>query len=356
MLSAAQLPLPCGEFIALAESIERIASVDEARQRVSEIVAMASSLLGAGVEGTAVARTISVLNDRVVCRVIALTAARSRLPDVPWCWLALGSEGRFEQTLVTDQDNGLVFSAAHSAEADALRRLFQPFAQRVNDALHECGFTRCPGEIMAGNAKWCLAVEEWEDQFIDWVRRPEPKALLHATIFFDLRPMCGDLGLGDRLRDVFLRLTRDTPAFLHLMAANALQATPPLGLLGDVVADAGAEGAGVDLKKFGTRIFVDAGRIFALAEGVRQVETRMRLREAGSGASLQPGEIESAVAAMSHLLRLRLATQAQAIAAGDPVDHCVDPATLNAVDRAILRESLRQAKKLQQRLKLNYGL
>lgn len=355
MHAAADFPLPCRELVALAEAAESIASVAEARGRAAEIRTLAAGLAGSGTDGAQLARLTSALNDRIVGRVIAFAAARHRLPEVPWCWLALGSEGRCEQTFVTDQDNGLIFSATHAAEAEALRRLFLPFAQEVNGALDECGFTLCKGEVMAGNPRWCLALDEWEQQFIDWVRRPEPMALMHATIFFDLRPLYGDTSLGERLRDLLLRLTGDTPAFLHLMAANALQAQPPLGLLGDVVEDGEHQGR-VDLKKYGARIFVDAARIFALAQGVRPVETRLRIAEAGPGAGLRPGEVAAAIAALSHLLRLRLAAQAAALAAGEKPDHCVQPDSLNDLDRAILRESLRQAKKMQQRLKLNYAL
>lgn len=340
----------------MAEAAERIATVAEARQRATEIRTWMAGQVESGLDGLLLARLISSLNDRIVCRVIALTVARHRLPQVPWCWLALGSEGRCEQTFVTDQDNGLIFSATDTAEAEALRRLFLPFAQEVNGALDTCGFTLCQGEIMAGNPKWCLALEEWESQFIDWVRRPEPMALMHASIFFDLRPIYGDIALGERLRDVLLHLTTSTPVFLHLMAVNALQAPPPLGLLGDVVVEGNGEGNGVDVKKFGARIFVDAARIFALASGVRAVETRQRLSEAGPRAGLPASEVAGASAALSHLLRLRLASQAAALAAGEAPDHCVQPERLVDLDRTILRESLRQAKRVQQRLKLNYAL
>mgnify|MGYP001213390125 CR=1 FL=1 len=355
MDAAADLPLPCRELTALAEAVGRVAGVDEARRRAADIVAFVAGQLGSGLGGFHLARLIAALNDRLVCRVIALTARRHRLPQVPWCWLALGSEGRCEQTFVTDQDNGLIFSAADATEAEALRRLFLPFAHEVNGALAECGFALCRGEVMAGNPKWCLSLDEWEMQFIEWVRRPEPMALMHATIFFDLRPLYGDVSLGERLRDLLLRLTGDTPAFLHLMAANALQSQPPLGLLGEVVSEDGERG-GVDLKKYGARIFVDAARIFALASGVRPVETRLRLQEAGRKCGLLDHEVAAAQAALSHLLRLRLAAQATALAAGEVPDHGVRPGSLHDVDRAILKESLRQAKRVQQRLKLNYAL
>lgn len=352
MVRSMEFGLPCHGLGEVARAARQAATPDEAVAVAARITDFAAGLAGSGLDGSLLTRVISELNDCLACRVIELTARAQRLPQVPWCWLALGSQGRFEQTFTTDQDNGLIFGAHDAAEAEALRQIFVPFAQTVNATLDRCGFALCRGEVMAGNPKWCLSLEEWQSQFRDWVRRPEAMALMHATIFFDFRPLYGDFSLGENLRDLLLVVTRDTPAFLHLMAANALQASPPLGLLGDVVAESG----GVDLKKYGARVFVDAARIFALAHGVRGVDTRQRLRDAGPAAGLKEPEVAAAVDALSHLLRLRLVRQTRVRAAGGSPDHSVDPDQLHGLDRVILRESLRQAKRVQQRLKLNYAL
>jgi CBS domain-containing protein len=302
--------------------------------------------------GLAACTQISAWNDRLTVGIIEQTARQFRLPNVGWCWLALGSEGRMEQTFLTDQDNALIFEAADAREATALRELFLPFAHAVNETLAACGFARCPGGIMAGNPACCLSLDEWRERFIDWVRRPDPQALLNASIFFDLRPLAGQRELGEGLRQLMLSMTQDTPSFLHLMAANALAAEPPLTFRGDV--QAGAEG--VDLKKFGSRIFVDAARIFALAHGVSAVSTTARLSLAGPAAALTPDEIPTVNAAFSHILRLRLQGQLADEAAARPLGHALRPASLHDVDRVILREVLHQARRLQQRLKLNYSL
>jgi CBS domain-containing protein len=221
--------------------------------------------------------------------------------------------------------------------------------------LADCGFPLCSGGIMAGNPAWCLALDEWRQRFYDWVRRPEPEALLNASIFFDLFPLYGDRDLGEDLRSLLLSLTADTPAFLHLMAVNALQAEPPLNFRGDVVAGEGG-GNEVDLKKFGSRIFVDAARIFALSSGVRAVNTSARLHDAGPAAGMQASEIDAVDAAFSHILRLRLTRQIAAGAAAAEAGNSVPLDSLNELDMAILKASLRQARRLQQRLKLNYAL
>lgn len=340
-----QLPLPCEALARLKKALKSLERLDDAPALSADIAAYARQLVETGYAGDLVAKTLSILNDALVRRVIELTLPRHRLPAVDWCWLALGSEGRHEQTFVSDQDNGLIFSAADGQEAALLRELFLPFAQDVNQQLARCGFDLCPGNIMAGNPDWCLSLDEWRRQFQDWVRRPEPTALLNASIFFDLRPLYGDKSMAENLSKLLLSLTSDTPAFLHLMAANALQAEVPLGFLGEVVVEKGCSLEQIDLKKFGSRIFVDAARIFALALGVQPVSTQERLREAGQKAGLGKDELAAVDAGFAHILRLR--QQIQVL--GEKVEW-------HEIDRVILRESLKQAKRLQQRLKLNYGL
>jgi CBS domain-containing protein len=340
-----QLPLPCEQVASLKRGIRQLDKLADAPALFAEIACYSRQLLVLGLAGDLVAQTHSIFNDALTKRVIELTAQRHRLPSVEWCWLALGSEGRHEQTFVSDQDNALIFSASDAQEGEALRELFLPFARDVNQQLAACGFKLCPGEIMAGNPAWCLSLDEWRRQFQDWVRRPEPTALLNASIFFDLRPLYGDASLAERLRTLLLSMTTDTSAFLHLMAANALQAQAPLGFLGEVVVEKGAALEAIDLKKFGSRIFVDAARIFALAHGVRRVNTQERLRAAGPLAGLGPEEMAAVDAAFTHILRLRMQTQLQEA-----------QAEWHEIDRLILRESLKQARRLQQRLKLNYGL
>lgn len=286
-----------------------------------------------------VTRLLSQLNDRVVQRVLALRAPGFRLPPAGWCWLGLGSEGRLEQTFTTDQDNGLLFSASSAAEARDLRERFLPFARAVNEDLAACGFALCEGEIMAGNPRWCLSQAEWREHFVAWVRTPEPEALLNASIFFDFRPLAGETVLADALRHDLLELTRGNEIFLRMMTSNALAASPPLGRLRDFVTD---EGHMLDLKKFGSRIFVDAARILALGAGCAATDTVARLT-----AALQPaGDSQAAVHAFHAIQQLRL------VAGGNRID----PAILNEFDRRVLHAALQQARNLQQGLKARFHI
>ena len=336
--------------IEIADSFESLLIYAEEARRIDE------SFLGSGLSGLLPTYGISWLNDCLAARVVALTADEARLPAANWCWISLGSEGRHEQTLVTDQDNGLIFSASDEHEATLLRNVFLPFAQKVNQRLAECGFTLCSGDIMAGNPAWCRSEDEWKGLFFDWIHKPEPSALLNASIFFDVRPLYGDFSLVAPLRELLRKWAPNAETFLRLMATNALAAEPPIGFTGDVVMEKEGKEKFVDIKKYGIRIFVDAARIMGLAHGVDSASTRTRFLEAGEKSGMTALDVSAALQAMSELQRLRLNHQLRAIGEGKTPDNHLHPDELSTYDEAVLREGLKQAKRLQQRLKLSYRI
>lgn len=299
---------------------------------------------------------ISSLNDLVALQAIDLVVAAHDLPQVPWCWLAFGSEGRFEQTLATDQDNGLIFEAADAAEADMLRERFLPFARAVNEALARCGFPLCKGGIMAGNPKWCLSAAEWQDRFHTWVTHAEPEALLFASIFFDFRPLYGVEALAERLRDWLVEHAAGATLFLRLMAANALQCRPPLGLIRTFRLDRRSPFPGtLDLKMYGIRPYVDAARLFALEQGLRATPTAQRLREAARHPGFGGEDIAAVIDGFHFIQLLRLRNGRGESDYGTP--NRLDPARdINHLERQVLRHAFAQAARLQERMRAEYHL
>lgn len=356
-------PMDAGEIVfgplgkqlaALAARIAAAADVPALARLAPEVRQVGAGLL-AGEAGAGLAsRVIADLNDRLGARAVAIVAKSHRLPAAAWCWLAFGSEGRSEQTFATDQDNGIVFSAASAAEARALRQLFQPFGRAVNAALAECGFPLCSGDIMAGNPAWCLSLDEWRRHFAAWIRTPDPQALLNATIFFDFRCLCGDAGLAQQLRDYLLALAPAGDVFLRMMAANALTVAPPLGMFGAVAGE--GDDDGVDLKKMGARLFVDAARIFALAAGAPAVGTVARLQAAAAAGSMAPADATAAIQAFGCLQQMRLSAQVAAVAAGREPGNRIARKELNEFEHRLLKAALKQAQRLQQQMKVVFRI
>jgi CBS domain-containing protein len=226
----------------------------------------------------------------------------------------------------------------------------------VNRSLEACGFPLCKGGIMAGNPRWCLSAAEWRGEFARWIDSGDPEALLHGTIFFDFRALHGEARLASDLRAWLTRRAADAPRFLHQMAENALNNRPPLGLVREFAVESGGEHKGtIDLKINGTAIFVDAARIFALSSRVAATSTAERLRATAATLRVPREEVEAWIGAFYHILALRLEAQQRPSPAGGGGNR-VDPATLDALERTILKESLRQARGIQNRLALDYRL
>lgn len=320
-----------------------------------EIRRLADDLMAQGVSTETLSQYLSTLNDLLTVRIIELTVDEFELPTVPMCWIALGSEGRLEQTFSTDQDNGVIFEA-DDADAGRVREALLPFARAVNQKLDACGFPLCKGDVMAGNPRWCLTLDEWRRTFRGWIDEAQPQALLNACIFFDLRPIYGDESLAERLRAWLLAAAADRPLFQRLMAENALQCQPPLGVIRDFVCDGSREFPHtIDLKKRGSLPFVDAARVLGLANRVPYTSTAQRLRAVAEVLPIDADGPEAIIDGFYfiHLLRLRNQVRLHGVRAEA---NRIDPDDLSRVDRHVLKEAFRQARKLQDRLVVRYAL
>lgn len=316
---------------------------------------LTGALLAQGVHAETLTHFISALNDLLTVRVIELTAEGFDLPPVPFCWIALGSEGRLEQTFSTDQDNAIIFDAPEG-DAEGLRQAFVSFARAVNQKLDACGFPLCTGNYMAGNPRWCLTPAEWRGAFSGWIEVPEPDALVHACTFLDFRPVYGQFALAERLREWVLSRVAERTVFLRVLAETALGVRPPLGLFGGFSSDGtSAPRRSIDLKLTGSRLFTDAARVLGLAWRVPHTSTAERLRavaELGFFGAERVGGLVDAFHFL-HMLRLRNQIGPRRPELGP---NRIFPRELNELDRKVLREALRQADRLQQSLVTAYQL
>ena len=344
----------------IGSTIRHALHVEELQQSADDIRSMAHNMMAQGVAAEQLTQFISTFNDLLTSRVVELEYTASGIGKTPLadqlCWMALGSEGRFEQTLNTDQDNALIFKVPEGMTADQVREQMLPVAKRINDTLDLCGFPLCRGKIMASNPQWCLSLEEWKQTFSNWINNGTPEALLHASIFFDCRALYGTHTLVEELRLSLIRIASDNNRFLHQMAENAMSIRPPLGVMRDFVV--GKEHT-LDLKLNGIIPFVDAARIFSLAAGVTHTSTIQRLRASAAKLKIHPSEVEAWIDAFLFIQVLRLRHHDEEKSQGlsdDALDNRINPERLHELDRRILKEAFRQARKLQARLALEYHL
>jgi len=317
-----------------------------------DIRAWSAALVAQGVLAAFVTRLISRLNDQLTARILALLARERGIALERVCWLALGSEGREEQTIATDQDNGLILPDDATA---ALHDALLGFADAVNQALDACGYPLCKGGIMAGNPKWCLTAGQWRERFDDWIDRGDPESLLAANIFFDFRALAGDASLASGLRTHVTGRAASNRRFLKQMSDNAQRNGPPPSWTGNLLDKLFAgDATSVDLKLNGTAPFVDGARLLALTHRIPVTGTAERLEALAQAGVAPVGEVRGWIDSFQFLQSLRLRVQHERRA---PLDHPnrLDTRALSDIDRRILKEAFRQARKLQQRLALDFA-
>jgi len=344
-------------LVRLSRDIAQASSLDQLADRAGEIHQLIDQMVAQGIAGVQLNQLITELNDQVARRVIDLVLRETGAPDIRFSWIAFGSEGREEQTLKTDQDNGILFLLPPGMSSDAARQQLLPLATQINNALDRCGYRLCPGNVMAGNPECCLTPGEWRGRFAHWIEHGTPDHLLKASIFFDFRVIWGDGAPVRELRSWVGEQAAGTPRFLRLMAENALRNEPPLGLIRDfVVETGGAHDHQIDLKFRGVTPFVDAARILALANRVTETGTHARLRGVARAGAISVSEAAAWSDALAFVQLLRMRGHQQQARENRRLDNYLDPDKLNDLDRRVLKETFRQARKLQTRLRMDYQL
>jgi len=345
------------DLVHLARTIRSAARLENLVSIRGEIGQLVERMLAHGASSTQITQIITLLNDHTVCRVIELTLADKGDPGVPFSWLCFGSEGRREQTLYTDQDNGILFEARDAAQAAEIRGKLLPLAQQINQSLALCGFSLCKGNIMAGNPELCLSRAEWARRFAAFIREATPENLLASSIYFDLRVVWGDEQDCRQLRQGILAQVADNRLFQRMMADNALRQRPPVGRLREfVLTRNGNDKATLDLKIQGLTPFVDGARLLALANGIDAGNTVERLRQLVAKDVIERLDGAAYEEAYHFIQQTRLQQHQLQTRHNLPYSNRVDPDSLNQLDRRILREALRQAQRLQSSLALRYQL
>lgn len=344
-------------LVNLSKSINKAPSVEEVARLAGDIHLLVAQMIAQGMKVAQITQIITLLNDQIAVRLIEMVLDEEGGAHFPFTWMAFGSEGRQEQTLKTDQDNGIVFTPPEGMDADAGRAILLPIAKKINDALDACGFPLCTGGIMAQNPECCLTLDEWKTRFTAWIDQGTPEHLLKGSIFFDFRPIWGDETPLDELRAWLLEKTAKNSRFLKQMAANALRNTPPLGLIRDFrLSGKGDQSNTIDLKVNGVTPFIDAMRIIALANGIPATNTVSRLTAATEKGALNSNDSAAWRDAYDYIRLLRMRVNEMQAEQGKDLSNRVAPDGLHDLDRRILKEAFRESKRLQSKISLDYQL
>ncbi len=321
----------------LPYQLQRARTIDDLHAYTEQVMLTVGALLDSGARVHDIGRVVAVAHDALLIRLLKNAEADLGPLPCPYAWLVMGSEGRYEQTLRTDQDNALVYADNAPSEAETY---FARFADQVVEQLVICGFPRCPGDIMATNPQWRQPISVWKDYFSTWINRPDEEALLRVGIFFDFRRVYGELDAEKWLRPV-IKQARHQRIFLARMARAALRQRAPFGFFHQIQLERQGERRDlIDLKQRGTALIVDLARLFALEAGCASTNTQARLRLAAPHSSLSQAGSEELIAAYELINLLRLRHQYRQIRHHDQPTNYVALSELSGLERRDLKESL----------------
>ena len=310
------------------------------------------SLIASDARADQIGRILTLLSDALTRRLLILGETQMGKPPFEYSWMVFGSAGRMDQTAGSDQDNAM-FLAQQPTTEQAL--YFKALSEFVCHGLDACGYIYCPGDIMAQNDQWRVSLSTWQDYFHRWVATPAPQALLHSTIFFDMRVVAGSVELFDLLQLQVLKQTKGNQIFIAAMAANAVASKPPLGFFGKFVLERdGEENKVLDLKHRGVALINDIARIYALAEGLTEVNTSARLDQLLGRKILSNKDVKNLKDAHEFIGHLRLKNQGAQVGSGKTANNYLKPRDISSLLRHQLKDAFEAVNSAQNGLKMKF--
>ncbi len=265
----------------LIKEINRIRKLEKLRYIRKQVEKLLKSYLEQDIPTAHILHIISEINDALVARIIELSIKEMPAkPIVKFSFLVLGSQGRREQLLLTDQDNAIVFEDVAKENYKSTQDYFLKLASKITKGLHTIGFEYCPAEMMASNPRWCMSVSKWETQFRDWMTIPTNESTLLSSIFFDFQHVYGDVALADRLSEVVFDGVNKSNRFLSLLGVSALQKPSPLGFFKQFLVEQNGEHKDTfDIKTRAMMVLIDAARILTLSYNLKGVNNTLQRYE-----------------------------------------------------------------------------
>lgn len=338
----------------MAGHIGKLTDPEEMAKVIDQVPELLSHLIEAGATSQNAGHIVTTLSDAATARLLQLAEEEFGPPPVPYVWMAGGSQGRQEQTALSDQDNCLIIDDAYDPTQH--RDYFKKLADYVCDGLHRVGYIYCPGDMMAKIDEWRQPVRTWQKYFNKWIEQPEPKSLMLCSVWFDLRPVHGTKSLFEELHHLIVSKAKDNRIFQAYMVGNALTHHVPLGFFKNFVMIRGGEhDKTLDLKHNGVVPIVDLARIHALANGVEAVNTYERLNAVKTFPSISNQGASDLLDAFEFISITRLKHQVRQIRQGERPDNFLQPESLSAFERSHLKDAFSVIKNLQSALENAFG-
>ncbi|MCW3089552.1 MAG: hypothetical protein JWP81_621 [Ferruginibacter sp.] len=337
-------------------SVKQAFSIDELKRKWESVPQMVHQLLDRGVHAAIVNQVITTVSDTIAIKVIESVIKQMGPPPAKFAFMVLGSEGRKEQTLKTDQDNAIIYEDKANEHREEVRAYFLEFATHVSGHLNTIGFSYCTGGFMAQNPKWTHSLSHWKKNYESWMNESVPETVMQIATFFDCRYIYGEESIMKEL-EAFLNEQMENPMerLFHFMAKNALQYEPPLTpFFKNIRTFKVAEKEVFDIKKAMTPI-VDLVRVYALKNRIFEPNTGERLKALKDKQVFTEKDATELLQSYYYLMGLRLKTQSQQIIHDHtPPDNYIMPHQLSKIDQLTLKEIFKTIENFQLRIRMQF--
>jgi signal-transduction protein with cAMP-binding, CBS, and nucleotidyltransferase domain len=311
----------------LIRKIEKAETIKQLQALYDKLPGILSLLLGNDSNYRNIASVSTAVSDAITRRVIELSIERTGSPPARFAFVSLGSEGREEQSLKTDQDNAIIYDGKKTTEAD---EYFHELAESINSGLNDIGYDFCKGKIMAGNPRWCQPVSIWKEYFNQWVENSDPESILDTSVFFDMRYVFGERSLVDDLKQEIARITDSRAVFYTHLAQSVLRLR--------AIAYSEKQET-LDLKKALMPV-VGFARVYALKNNVNETNTIYRLKGIIGLEKISKSFVEEIIEAYQYVMCLRFRLQTRKILSNEKPDNLLRPDELTNVEKAALKAAL----------------
>lgn len=338
----------------LLREIENAESVEELIATHDKLPTLVKALIDSGARSRNIAHIITSIFEAITGKLISFAINELGKPPVEFAFIALGSVGREEQTLTSDQDNAIIYKDAPAETEKTVHTYFHDLGTKVCDWLNDCGYVYCPGEAMAKNPKWCQSISKWKEYFHSWITNSDQQDLIDLSIFFDFRCIYGDSELTSQLRKHLFKTAEGQAGFFQHLAKNSLLHKPPVGLLGKIVVESKGEHQETFDIKAATMPISDFGRIYALKNKISNSNSLERIDGLLEKGIINKTTNEELKQAYNHLMQLRFKHQSEQIIENVSADNHINPNELTQIEQKTLKNIFTQVLSIQKKLSYDF--
>ncbi len=338
----------------IIKEVEISEDVEQLRKIHNRVPVLVNALLESGDKTQNITRIITSISDAIVSRIISLELENIGPPPCEFAFMVMGSEGRMEQTLSTDQDNAIVFEDVKGKKLDEASEYFLKLGKQVSHHLNDVGYKFCDGEIMASNPKWTQSLSVWKKYFSDWINSSDPQSILDASIFFDFRCVYGKKSYINKLRHYVNEVSDGKSVFFYHMAQSVVKYKPPLSLFGKIISkNHSGDHINLDIKKI---IFPIVGfiRLYALHSQLEESNTLTRLKQLNIQKVITTSMFDELVLSYNYLMHLRFRFQAKSILENRLPDNIIDLNMLTHIEVVTLKKIFSEISDLQTKLNFDF--